>query len=287
MYQISKGNDGNYQIYELTDSVANACLKVAPERGGIITGFTVHGEEILFLNKETFQDEAVNVRGGIPILFPISGQLEQGKYEWEGIPYKMRNHGFARNNPWEVIETNTDGHAAITIRLNSNKETKESYPFDFEVIFTYILKGNMLTIDQAYTNKSVDDMPIYAGFHPYFKSTKKNISYDTDAITYLDNDELQVKKVSDGLDLSNKKEAFVLLDAKKKEIAFELPDLNKKVRMTYGDEFKYVYLWTEQDQDFICVEPWMAMTNEFNRKKELYLVAPGETVKTTVTISVD
>lgn len=287
MHQVTIKNDGKYQMYELTDSKTDACLKVAPERGGIITGFSVEGKEILFLNQETFQDEAVNVRGGIPILFPISGQLEEGRYEWEGTSYQMKNHGFARNNPWEVIGTNTDGHASMTMCFHSNKETKESYPFDFEVIFTYILKGNMLTINQEYTNESVDPMPIYAGFHPYFKSTKKSISYDTDATSYLDNDEGKIKKVSDGLDLSGKKEAFVLLDALKKEIAFELPDLNKKVRMTYGDEFKYIYLWTEQDQDFICVEPWMAITNELNRKKELYLVGPGETVKTTMTISVE
>ena len=80
-------------------------MKAAPERGGIIIGYGVEGTELLYLNNETFQDEEANVRGGIPILFPISGQLENGEYEWEGISYTMKNHGFARNMPWEVIET--------------------------------------------------------------------------------------------------------------------------------------------------------------------------------------
>ncbi|WP_368659667.1 hypothetical protein AB3Z07_27290 (plasmid) [Metabacillus halosaccharovorans] len=76
------------------------------------------------------------------------------------------------------------------------------------------------------------------------------------------------------------------MDTVKKEIAFDLPELEKKVLLKYGEEFKYVYLWTEKDQDFICVEPWMAKTNELNRKEELCLVSPGDSLKTSLTISV-
>ena len=287
MYQVTEKKDGKYTIYELTDSAAHSWLKVAPERGGIILGLGVQGEELLFLNEKTFHDDEANVRGGIPILFPISGQLNQGEYEWDGQVYQMKNHGFARNNPWEVIDTNVDGHASISLRLKSNDETKASFPFNFEVLFTYVLKGDKLSIHQEYINKSDSDMPIYAGFHPYFKTAEKNIKYETDAENYRDDNDLKIKKVRDGLDLTDKKESLVLLDADKKSIAFELPELNKRVLMEYGEEFKYVYLWTEKGQDFICVEPWMAMTDELNRKEELYYVSPGETLQTVMTISVE
>jgi galactose mutarotase-like enzyme len=98
---------------------------------------------------------------------------------------------------------------------------------------------------------------------------------------------MKVKLVSQGLDLTDKKESLVLLDARNKEISFELPEIKKKIHMTYGEEFKYVYLWTEKDQEFICVEPWMAMTNELIRKKELVFVKPNETLKTELTISAE
>src|SRR5690606_2377983 len=119
---------------------------------------------------------------------------------------------------------------------------------------------NQLQILQEYVNKSETAMPIYAGFHPYFKTANKNLDYETDAKTYRDDNDDEVKSVADGLDLTGKKESFVLLDAEKKEIAFTLPEIDKKVTMEYGEVFKYVYLWTEQDQDFMCVEPWMAQT---------------------------
>src|SRR5690606_1691110 len=287
MYTIEQVQDNQYTIYELRGQAST--LRVAPERGGIIIGFEVQGDEVLFLNKKTFYEEDANVRGGIPILFPIFGQLEAGKYEWEGKVYNMKNHGFARNLPWEVVERNaSEDKAMITLRLQSSPDTLTSYPFDFEVIFTYILQDNTLTIEQEYKNKSSNKMPIYGGLHPYFTTSEKILSYETDAEQYLDDNDMKLKSVNeDGLVLTNKVESFVLLNAKKKGISFPLPELNRKVHIKYGDEFKYVYLWTEQDQDFVCVEPAMGKTDEFNRKEELLFVEQGKSVKTMMTVTVE
>ncbi|MED1466879.1 aldose epimerase [Bacillus salipaludis] len=287
MYQIKKFKDKNYDIYELNDVEANSWLKVAPERGGMIIEFGVQGKELLFLNKETFYQSDANVRGGIPILFPISGQLENGEYEWEGKTYKMKNHGLARNYAWEVVDTRNNNEASITVSLKSNEEMKKSFPFEFEVNFTYVLKKHTLKIVQEYKNQSDMKMPMYPGFHPYFRTAHKNMTYETDAKTFLDYNDMKIKEVSQGLDLMVKRESLVLLDAIKKEISFELPEIKKKVQITYGDEFKYVYLWTESGQDFLCVEPWMAMTNELNRKEELVFVSPRESLITEMTISAE
>jgi galactose mutarotase-like enzyme len=287
MYQLKVTKEQELSVYELRNSELGSWLKVVPERGGIITSYGVNGEEVLFLNKETLYDSKKNIRGGIPILFPISGQLENGEYEWNGTVYKMKNHGVARNHPWEVVDTHTDDRqATITLRLVSNEETKKEYPFDFEVVFTYSLTQNGLTITQTYQNISGAPMPIYAGFHPYFKTANKNLVYHTDAKTYLDYNDMETKSIQSSLDLTNKKESLVLLDAAQKQISFELPDRQLSLTMTYGEEFKCVVLWTEQDQEFVCVEPWMAMTDELNRKEELVMIGPGETLETTLKISV-
>ncbi|ALC82351.1 MULTISPECIES: aldose epimerase family protein [Bacillus] len=287
MYDVKQYKDENFTIYELIDSSTNARVKAAPERGGIIIGFEVEGKELLYLNKETFYNAEANVRGGIPILFPISGQLENGEYEWDGKTYKMKNHGVARNNSWKVIDTNSNGEAAITMRLTSTEETKNSFPFDFEVIFTYALKNNTLTIHQEYRNHSDSDMPIYAGFHPYFKTAQKELAYQTDAKTYLDYNDMKTKEINGTIDLTDKKEALALLDAEKKDIVFELPEIEKKVQLSYGSEFAYVVLWTEKENDFVCVEPWMAKTKELNNKEELLFISPGEALKTYLEITVE
>lgn len=286
MYELKQYQDGRFQVYELIDSQSKAWVKAAPERGGIIIGYGIDGTELLYLNNETFQEEKMNVRGGIPILFPISGQLKSGQYEWNGTVHEMKNHGFARNMPWEVIEAGaTNDQAFITIRLKSNEETRKSYPFDFEAIYTYCLQEGKLFIEQEYKNKSDVDMPLYPGFHPYFKTAEKNLAYDTDAKTFLDYNDGQVKPVESGLSLEGKKESLVLLDAGTKRIEFPLLEISKSVTLEYGDEFRYVVLWTEVGKEFICVEPWFAQTDEFNRKNELTYIQPRESLKTTLTIS--
>ena len=286
MYEIKQYKEGHFDIYELIDTRYQAWVKAAPERGGIIIGYGVDQTELLYLNNETFQDQAANVRGGIPILFPISGQLENGQYEWEGISYTMKNHGFARNMPWEVIETGaTNDEAFITIRLKSDEETKESYPFDFELIYTYRLQNGKLSIEQEYWNHSDVEMPVYPGFHPYFKTAEKNLAYSTDAKSFLDYNGGQVKLIQDGMNLEGKKESFTLLDAEAKRIGFPLPEASKSILMEYGDEFRYVVLWTEAGKEFVCVEPWFAKTGELNRKEELTFIQPKESLKTFLSIA--
>ena len=287
MYQLKVSKEKELSVYELYNETLGSWLRVAPDRGGIITSFGVENDEILFLNKETLYDPKKNIRGGIPILFPISGQLENGEYEWNGKVYKMKNHGVARNQPWEVIDTDlNETKATVTLRLVSNEDTMKEYPFQFEVIFSYTITKNELSIDQVYRNASDGSMPIYAGFHPYFKTSSKDLTYQTDTKSYLDYNTMEVNSFNHSLDLTNKKESLVLLDSMKKEISFELPELRKNVTMRYGDEFKYIVLWTEAEQEFICVEPWMAMTDELNRKEKLVMVEPGKSLHTSLVISV-
>lgn len=285
MYEINKTTDRQFIIFELRDTSTNSWIKVAPERGGIILSYGVNGAELLYLNKETFYNADQNVRGGIPILFPISGQLTNGSYEWQGRTYQMKNHGFARTSAWEVLDTKTDGEASITLQLKSNQETKAVYPFDFKVVFTYKLVDGKLSILQEYTNLSDAEMPVYAGFHPYFKTSKKNLAYETDATQYYDYNDQQIKDYKGSIDLTNLKESVALLDSRTNKISFNIDA--GKVTLEYGEAFKYIVLWTEQGKDFICVEPWMAKTDELNKKEELVNIPPNEKLETFLKVWVE
>lgn len=288
MYELNVYREHELKIYQLIDHEAGSWIKVVPERGSIIIGFGVKGAEMLFLNHETLYNREKNIRGGIPFLFPISGQLQDGEYEWNGKTYKMKNHGVARNLPWEVLETKTGAEeAAITLQLKSSPETRDEFPFDFELEFTYRITKNELIIEQQYRNHSSSPMPMYPGFHPYFKTSIKNLYYQTDATKYLDYNDGQEKEIHGSLDLAGKMESFALLDAKNHEISFELPDRGKNITMRYGGEFKYIILWTELGQDYVCVEPWMALPGELNRKEELVTVHPNEPLNTSLKILVN
>ncbi|WFA18982.1 aldose epimerase [Paenibacillus mucilaginosus] len=282
-YDIRSYTDG-YEIYEALESSTESWFKIAPERGGIVISYGTGGEELLYLDKATFYDEKANIRGGIPVLFPISGQLTEGAYTWKGQAYKMSNHGVARTSPWTVESTDTTDGASITLTLSSNEDTKGSFPFDFLLRFTYRLKEGVLTIDQEYHNLSGEEMPMYPGFHPYFAADRKAIAYETDATRYFDYNDHQEKPYEGRvIDLDQLPESVVFLDAKQREITFS-PREQTVIHLTYGDEFRYVVLWSVAGKEFICVEPWMAKTDELNRGDELTLVPAGGILKTTLAI---
>lgn len=275
-----------YTMYELTEHSTSSRILVCPERGGIVIGCQLHGLELFYLEKETFEHPTANIRGGNPILFPICGQLENTAYEWNGKTYPMANHGFARTSAWEVVGTSDDGEASITIRLRSNEETMQSYPFAFELLFTYILQDGELHTRQQYRNLSESaTMPFYAGFHPYFAfDSNKRMVYETDATRYLDYNDYVEKDFNGVVDLDELVESVCFLDAQKSEISFPVLK-GAHVTLRYNDMFKYVVLWSIKDRPFVCVEPWMAMPGELNRQEELVMLEAGKQLDANLTIS--
>jgi galactose mutarotase-like enzyme len=282
-YHIKSYTD-TFPIYKLEEKTTDSWVEICPERGGIVLSYGANGHELLYLDKETFYDPQANIRGGIPILFPISGSLPNGSYEWEGENYTMKNHGIARVLPWEVIETKEIGEASLTLRLRSNPTTLESFPFDFELIFTYVLKDAALHILQEYRNLSNQEMPMYAGLHPYFLADRKNIAYETDASRFLDLNDHKEKTFEGIIDLSKSIECVILLDVQKPKISFQPAD-QRIVQIKYSEEFKYIVIWSIPDKPFVCVEPWMAQPNEMIRKQELTMVQPNETLRAELVIT--
>lgn len=284
MYKIETYEEQSFTMYQLSNEDNNSWITVCPERGGVILGYGVEGREKLYLNKETVYDRKQNIRGGIPILFPISGQLNDGCYEWGNKTYNMPNHGLARIHPWEVIETKADDEkASISILFESSIGTKTSFPFDFEVIFTYTLKEGQLLIYQTYRNTGHESMPIYPGLHPYFITQSKLVSINTGAATYFDYNDNETKLFNNKIDLSKLTES-VVLENKRTQVDAELEDLDVHIEM--AKDFHYTVLWTEQGKEFICIEPWTAKTGELNQKKELIIVEPQEAFETWVNFQV-
>ncbi|MBN2981925.1 aldose epimerase [Cohnella algarum] len=277
-YEIDSYDD-TFLIYELKEDATSSSVKICPERGGIVIGCRLSGQELLYLDRDTFLDPKANVRGGIPILFPICGQLEDGTYEWDGTVYSMRNHGVARTSAWEVAETGTDGEALLTLKLRSSDETLASYPFRFELSFSYRLKDGKLSIRQAYRNLSDRPMPVQAGFHPYFATGPgKSFFYESDATRLLDYNDGQIKPFAGTVDLAGLVESVALLDPKTPTIAFPFGD-EGRIQLDYSPQFKTVVLWSVEGKPFICVEPWTALNGALNRKEELIMLRPGETLE--------
>ena len=88
-----------YKTYTLFDKATQSSLVVVPERGGIIISWTVQGDEMFYLDKERLKDPSLSVRGGIPLLFPICGNLPDDTYSHQNQTYTLKQHGLAERPP--------------------------------------------------------------------------------------------------------------------------------------------------------------------------------------------
>lgn len=286
MYDIEE-KKGQYTTFTLSDTSGKSCFTINPERGGIVTDFEVDGiGSILYMNEAIYRDPAKYIRGGIPVLFPMTGRLTGDVYRLHDTLYSMPVHGLVRNYPWEVRGTQRKDGAAITIGLRSDETMKQAFPFDFDVEFTYLLKGNTLTVCQAYTNLSGEDMPVSFGLHPYFHvKDKKNARIMLDFASYQD---MVSGKLIAGAGIPDFTEGSevgcLFLDVGGQKAALEADGY--RVELAFDGVYRHVLLWTLAGEDFICMEPWTAKPDALNTGEELIRIRPGETMRTAVSITV-
>lgn len=133
----------------------DAVVEIAAERGGMVTRFAVGPREVLYLDEATLRDPTKNVRGGNPVLFPSPGPLANERFTWGVRSGSMKQHGFARNRPWRVTES--DARSAI-LELASDDVTRAQFPWDFTLRYRHVLAGARLRIEQRIENRSDDSI---------------------------------------------------------------------------------------------------------------------------------
>ena len=79
----------------------NNYIKFCPERGGVITNWVSDSNEILYFDEKRFMDKTKSIRGGIPILFPICGNLNTSSSVFGNGYLQLPQHGFARDLQWQ------------------------------------------------------------------------------------------------------------------------------------------------------------------------------------------
>ncbi|BAY10455.1 aldose epimerase family protein [Calothrix sp. NIES-2098] len=275
-----------YKTYILSDEAAGSQLEVVPERGGIITRWRIQGQEILYLDAERFTHPELSVRGGIPILFPICGNLPENTYTYNGQIYTLKQHGFARDLPWQVNNQVTSDRASITLVLNSNEQTREVYPFDFQLAYTYELQGNTLEIRQQYQNLSSTPLPFSMGFHPYFLTADKNqLEFAIPSGEYQNQRTKEISSFNGNFDfgLDEIDVAFKQLTSQSASVV----DKNRKLRLTldYGKEYPILVFWTLKGKEFYCLEPWSSPRNALNTGEHLIVLDPGSSYQASVRLT--
>lgn len=246
-----------------------------------------------------------------PILFPIVGSLWNGEYRNNNIIYKMSQHGFARDNNFELISRTSD---EVYYSFKSNEETIKIYPFHFELQIGYRLKKNRLYVIWKVVNTGTSDMFFQIGAHPGFfyadfdESVRERGFFAFDGIENLkyklikdkgcvDPDKHYLLTLEDGLlpiDINTfDKDALIFEDNQINKVS--LLDKDKKPYITLHFDAPLVGLWSPKGKGspFVCIEPWYGRCDrygyngDFKDRDWMNHLRKGETFETSYIIEVN
>ena len=260
----------------VTLSSQSSQVQFSPARGAIVTSLKVDGNEMLYLDTDTFRDPEKNVRGGIPVLFPICGP----QAEHPDLP-TMKQHGFARNLPWQVREQSPSRAVLV---LSDSTETRALYPHPFQYTLTYIAQERGLRIEQQVTNLGSDPMPLQYGFHPYFLAENKAaLQFGLPVSNYTDNKSDDAGEF-EGFDFEREEIDWAFPHPSARSASFHDPSRDISVAVRYSEGYKELVFWTLKPKPFVCVEPWSSGRFAYPDGRGIDTIAPGQSLEAWVEI---
>lgn len=243
--------------------------------------------------------------GHAPLLFPIVGRLNGDVLRVDGREYPMRQHGFARRMVWEIVGAGDD---AVTFHLADTGETRDQYPFGFDLAVLHALEENRLSTVVRVGNPGDVPLPFSFGFHPAFawplpdggNKAGHSITFDQPEpqdIRRLDGNGLlalhEATPVA-GRDLALDPALFeadaLIWDAlASRRLAYRSPD---GPWLDIAFNLPMLGIWQKPGADFICIEPWAGLADptgfagDLMEKPAVTVLAPGEEQRLTMDVTV-
>lgn len=216
-----------------------------------------------------------------PVLFPIIGGLKNGLYSFEGKEYKVNKHGFIRNNKKLVVKNHIDN--SITFQYKYSEETLKNYPFEFEFNIRFSVEESTINVHHEIINHGDHTMFFSLGGHPAFRCPLyKDENYEDYQIKFekketsethlLNNNGLlsgQTKLLLNNTDILPlkhslfKDDALILKNLKSKKVNLMHKTKGSILSFEFND-FDYLGIWAKPEGDFVCIEPWLGVTDNEN-----------------------
>ncbi|MRX38912.1 aldose 1-epimerase family protein [Flavobacterium sp. LC2016-23] len=215
-----------------------------------------------------------------PVLFPIVGTLKNNTYTVNNKEYQLPRHGFARDMEFELIDQ-TQNTAVFS--LQSNNETLQKYPFEFELQLLYTLEEKELIIGYKVINKGNTKIPFSIGAHPAIALPnafeKYSLQFEKEEVlkyNLLENDLISDKtKVLETTThivplkyklFENDALIFKTLESNSMTI---LEDNKPYVKVNFED-FPSLGIWTKEQAPFVCIEPWFGYSDTAENSGDLF-----------------
>lgn len=242
------------------------------KKGAELTSILWNGEEKLHDGKTQWNRHS-------PILFPIVGRLKNDCTQIEGQTYCMKQHGFARDLEFEIIEYTDNIQSYL---LKSNETTKEKYPYDFIINVTHIAKENKVTTQYKVINTDTRNIYFGIGAHPAYKMQYEDYylefeKEETNILCYQLENGLIAKQYKKQL-INNRilelgkntfeNDAIIIQNINSNKLSINKKGTNEKVLEFYFKDFPYLAIWSKPEAPFLCLEPWYTTADKQNSNGE-------------------
>lgn len=234
-----------------------------------------------------------------PVLFPNVGKTYHNTVLINGTHYPTSQHGFARDSRFKCISEKAD---SVSFLLASSEESKEVYPFDFELVITYTLKEKSLYVRWEVRNPGEEEMYFTIGGHPAFRFAGKDEKKTDYILKFPGKNSLQYILIDPSEAAADPEKVHTLeLDGEFCPVTEEMFEKDalifdngqiQEVWLCHKDGTPYVGvkcegfpnfgIWSVKDAPFVCLEPWMGRCDdigfdkELSRKPNVNVAAPGE-----------
>ena len=233
-----------------------------------------------------------------PILFPVIGGLPDNRYTVDGEEYRMGSHGFAMHMAF--VEAEATPHS-VALRLTDSPETREQYPFPFELTVTHAVTGASLRVSYDVVNHGPQVLPFSIGGHPGFVCPMESgRGFEEYRLTFDRRERLRRRIKRDGL--LTGETLPCLDDADTLPLSHDLFDAGPVIldgllstKVTLGRPggrsvmmefpgFTHFGVWQPAgiEPQYVCLEPWFGVDStkggpaDLREKEGVIHLAPGE-----------
>lgn len=245
-----------------------------------------------------------------PVLFPVIGNLKDGKIKIENEEYCIPKHGFAKDKEFKVMYQSDN---KVILNTSYDDETLKIYPYKFTLTMTYTLDSGKISIE--YTVLNLDDKDIYycLGAHPAINipigegkftdyilefNKKENCHspvYDLEnleininnRVNYLSEDGTKINLRYDLFD----NDAIIMDEINSDSVTLKSIKTGRGIIFNFNG-FSSIAFWTptKKDAPFLCLEPWNGMavrsgeSNNIKDKFGIQCISPNEQKKYSISI---
>lgn len=300
-------------------------IKVAVKNGNNLFSYIIDKKEVIFYDASL---PMASFAVGNPLLFPFPNRIENAMWTWKGKTYLQKKDGIPIQLHSLIYDETSFNYDTPIITKNSitlktyidvddSHPIFKGYPFNFRLVFNFILTKKGINIEYVLENQSDSEMPFGVGFHPYFNKlsgedeTKITVPMDYYYETRTDVDKEFFNKLPNGFGMTGnvlptgklkkaRKTKYDLLYYKKigeldLDTAYTNKDKNPSAYIDYidkglkiviscSDEFKHYVVYTPQGKKFFCIEPQTCSTDAINLynkgvKHTGLLICPSKEIK--------